>query len=182
MRRCANKRCYGPQTVPQNGDQEYLVYLMPGNPAVIAYYDLFMSRLATRLNAASQSKRYFVYGCSLPGFDIYRREFLVDRKLPCGLVEQIENIEALIEKALENHVERSDTLERKPKVVLVGHSIGCYIMLEILRRRKAKDGPLHGVDIVGGVLLFPTITYIGQSRNGRIATVSMDVQYHRGRH
>jgi Lipid-droplet associated hydrolase len=183
MENRTDRICYGPSTIAQDGDQEYLIYFITGNPCVIGYYDSFMSRLATILNAGSVSERYYVCGYSLPGFDLLEREILVDKELPCGLEEQIQSTEILIEKSVIDHNERSDTIKRSPKVILMGHSIGCYIMLEILRRRKMdinaisgfEDIVLSNVNIGGGVLLFPTIAHMNKSRNGRILTVSIDI-------
>ncbi|KZF19146.1 hypothetical protein L228DRAFT_251239 [Xylona heveae TC161] len=61
------------------------------------------------------------------------------------------------------------------KVILVGHSVGSYILLEILRRHKAAQPA--GIDIVGGILLFPTVTHIAKSPSGvKIGSV-LQLQY-----
>ncbi|KAK5013236.1 hypothetical protein LTR16_003873, partial [Cryomyces antarcticus] len=56
------------------------------------------------------------------------------------------------------------------KVVLVGHSVGAYILLEILQRqqesRRQDKLQTQYVEIVGGICLFPTVTHIAQSRSG----------------
>lgn len=56
---------------------------------------------------------------------------------------------------------------KRPKVILMGHSVGAYILLEIIRRVKMPGNANHGLDIVGGVLLFPTVTHIIKSPSGR---------------
>jgi pimeloyl-ACP methyl ester carboxylesterase len=169
-----NQICYGPATIAQSGDQEVLIYFITGNPGIIAYYDAFLSRLSAILNDSPSSERYYVCGSSLPGFELSQRESLGEKELPYGLDEQIESTESLIEEALLEHCELFDTTKRSPKVILMGHSIGCYILLEVLRRRTTEDCFLSSVNMGGGVLLFPTITYMDQSRNGRIASVSFD--------
>uniref|UniRef100_A0A9L0JP26 Lipid droplet-associated hydrolase n=1 Tax=Equus asinus TaxID=9793 RepID=A0A9L0JP26_EQUAS len=52
---------------------------------------------------------------------------------------------------------------KEMKLVLIGHSIGCYISLQILK--LAPELP-----IIRSLLLFPTIERISESPNGRIAT------------
>jgi hypothetical protein len=178
MEKRASRICYGPATIAQGGEREVLLYFITGNPGVIAYYDEFMLRLSAILNDISSSARYYVCGSSLPGFELAQEENLGRKELPCGLDEQIESTEILIEEALLEHCEHSDATKRRPKVILMGHSIGCYILLEVLRRRTAEDCFLSSVDMGGGVLLFPTITYMDQSRNGRIATVSLTKVIH----
>ena len=53
-------------------------------------------------------------------------------------------------------------IPQKSKVILVGHSLGAYMSLEILRtyRDRAK--------IIKTVLLFPAIENVGSSPNGRL--------------
>ncbi|XP_070091960.1 lipid droplet-associated hydrolase isoform X2 [Equus caballus] len=52
---------------------------------------------------------------------------------------------------------------KEMKLVLIGHSIGCYISLQILK--LAPELP-----IIRSLLLFPTIERMSESPNGRIAT------------
>ncbi|CAD6885570.1 unnamed protein product [Tilletia controversa] len=49
------------------------------------------------------------------------------------------------------------------KVVLVGHSIGAYIALEVLRARRRDVDGIH--------LLFPTLSHIAQTPNAKIFTM-----------
>ena len=64
--------------------------------------------------------------------------------------------------------------EGEVRVVLVGHSVGAYVALEVLRgvlgggrkKRGGGDGDWGGVRVVGVVGLWPTVTHIGRSRSG----------------
>ncbi len=62
-------------------------------------------------------------------------------------------------------------------MIFIGHSVGAYILLETVRllnlRRKEKieNGEVVDVDVVGGILLFPTIQDIALSKSGKIVTV-----------
>jgi alpha-beta hydrolase superfamily lysophospholipase len=60
------------------------------------------------------------------------------------------------------------------RVILVGHSVGAYISLEIIRRLRAQG--MAGDDfekrVVGAVGLFPTVVDIARSESGMKAAVS----------
>ena len=85
--------------------------------------------------------------------------------------------------------------EQPVQVILVGHSVGAYIAMEILQRHKhrlrkhdtaskgitksngedknkAMKNVRDAIDVAGVICLFPTVTHIGKSRNGRMFTVS----------
>lgn len=114
-----------------------------------------------------------------------------------GLSEEV----AFMEQCFENFahdwqdaVQEENGLSRRPraKVILMGHSVGAYITMEIMRRRREKlkiaeklcvgGTPRSsdeydynyddGIDVIGGVLLFPTVVDIAKSPNGRTLTVS----------
>lgn len=88
----------------------------------------------------------------------------------------------------------SSTPAQKRKVILIGHSVGAYIAMEILRRHRegipdiatlSSAGPGTGLansessslfDIIGGVMLFPTVKDIAHSPSGRKLTVSFIFQ------
>jgi len=55
------------------------------------------------------------------------------------------------------------------RVLLMGHSVGAYVLMEVIREFKGKD---EKAKVVGGVGLFPTLVDIGKSSGGRALTVS----------
>ncbi len=55
------------------------------------------------------------------------------------------------------------------RVLLVGHSIGCWLIQEMLKARAAGSATLR--PRVGVFMLFPTISHIAQSPNGRKLSV-----------
>ncbi|KAJ5947883.1 hypothetical protein N7466_000898 [Penicillium verhagenii] len=84
----------------------------------------------------------------------------------------------------------SSNLSRRGKVILIGHSVGAYIAMEILRRHREgkpdiqdllsvetrpgsgsvlSDSP-SSFDIIGGVMLFPTVKDIAHSPSGQKLT------------
>ncbi|KAL9038788.1 MAG: hypothetical protein Q9214_005143, partial [Letrouitia sp. 1 TL-2023] len=53
----------------------------------------------------------------------------------------------------------------------MGHSVGAYILLEIVRNhRKRIQSPDEDFDLIGGILLFPTIADIAQSPSGVVVS------------
>uniref|UniRef100_A0A3P8WDC6 Lipid droplet-associated hydrolase n=1 Tax=Cynoglossus semilaevis TaxID=244447 RepID=A0A3P8WDC6_CYNSE len=70
-----------------------------------------------------------------------------------GLVGQIEHKLAFLKK----HVPRETNL------ILIGHSIGCYIILEMMK----KDPELK---VLRAVMLFPTIERMAQTPQGKVMT------------
>ena len=151
-----------------------MVYMLPGNPCIMTYYRPFLSKLFSSLNDALATRHLSaqVGGHTLPGFGMESCA-LEDVSLPASLQAQISYAERLIRSAIKKHVEIDDHGEhkRRLKVVLVAHSAGTYIALEILRRYTEGHNALSDVTIVGTVLICPAITDAAQSRNGSVANV-----------
>lgn len=147
------------------------------------------AKVRNRQPRASKHVRpqFHVHGKSLGGFEIQSE----GGKL-YGLREQIEFVEKGLEDfvnswqdaASENSVdgpEPNNECLPRAQVILVAHSVGSYIAMEILRRHQEKrkmpphdvNDAGHRVDIVAGVLLFPTVVDIAKSPSGRILTVCL---------
>jgi Lipid-droplet associated hydrolase len=154
--------------------RRYLIFVIPGNPGLVEYYRTFMTSLFSTLSATgavTKSAAFDVYGRSLAGFEIAGRG-------PGGVVglrEQILFVEGQLCEAVRQIQRRGG---KRPRVVLVGHSVGSYILLEIIRRHRERLESGSAVeggaepDVVGGVCLFPTVVDIGLSKRGVRMTVS----------
>lgn len=143
----------------------YLIYFITGNPGLISFYIPFLSHLNSLLQdsrfSTKQDVSFDVFGRSLSGFEVDR----ATRSTPYSLEEQINNAEdAAIEFVKSVRLSDSST-----RVILMGHSVGTYIMLEILRRQRLKA---EGLDVRGGVCLFPTIVDLAGSPSGEKVRVS----------
>lgn len=62
------------------------------------------------------------------------------------------------------------------RVIIAGHSVGAFIALEVLRvlceqRKKRRGSRGGGTEVIGGIMLFPTIVDIAKSPSGRLLSV-----------
>ena len=162
----------------------YHIFFITGNPGLIGYYEPFLSTLSFLLQSSTSQVEFRVFGSSLAGFEASRySNFGGVRKPPYGLATQIEIVEERLRLFIRGQlvpryqcqttsVYRHDDRklehngERPAKVILIGHSVGAYILLELIRRRHLAAPEDQEMDFIGGILLFPTITHIAKSSAG----------------
>ncbi|KAF2766749.1 hypothetical protein EJ03DRAFT_317004 [Teratosphaeria nubilosa] len=142
-----------------------LVFMITGNPGLIEYYRHFLFILNARLNYSSKSRDTDarIYGASLSGFEVSGP---APRDGPLNLDQQIESVTARLVRVAQA---LARTNAHDLPIVLVGHSVGSYILLEILHRLQTTQTSLE-LKIVGGICLFPTIVDIAKSPTGRKMT------------
>lgn len=168
--------CYKPPTDSLDEESlDFLIFMITGNPGLISYYEPFLSTLHTLLCSSkiSANSRFYICGNSLAGFSTGGSEHEKSSMRPVGLENQIGNIEDLLFQQI--HMYRKSTPRGfvSPKVILMGHSVGAYILLELIRQHRTRiDEGREDFDLIGGILLFPTITYIAKSPQGMIYDVS----------
>ena len=147
--------------------QDYLIFFMTGNPGLISFYEPFLSTLRDHLSSGGyESARFHICGHSYSGFETSLTTH--PPSTPLGLEEQIEDQE----RRLMDYVKRYQVPGKELKVILMGHSVGSYVLLELIQRHlRAVESheDVEDFDLIGGILLFPTIADIGQSPVGRIA-------------
>ncbi|KAJ7341485.1 hypothetical protein JRQ81_005637, partial [Phrynocephalus forsythii] len=132
-----------------------LFLVIPGNPGFSEYYQVFIQTLYRGLK-----QQYPVWvvshagHCQVPnGLKMTEETDNSDIDDVFGLRGQVEHKLSFLRKNVPNDV----------KLVLIGHSIGSYIALQIMN--LAPD-----LEILRCVHLFPTIERMAQSPNGRILT------------
>lgn len=190
-------------------ETDVTVFFISGNPGLISYYHPFLSLLAQNLASTQEQKSprnpvpCQIYGCSLGGFELETEKSRLrsssqskqhgGRNAPSrtpeyyDLEDQIHFAHRKLNELMSiNAAGHSEHGSRRQKVVLVGHSVGAYIAMEILRRhREAAFNPTAveqlessnsskasaGFDIIGGIMLFPTVVDIAASPSGRKLTV-----------
>jgi pimeloyl-ACP methyl ester carboxylesterase len=161
----------------------YIIYFLTGNPGLVEYYRTFLTHLygvLTRDTASNRDVEFQVYGRSYSGFEMRVQDIKTYkyRKIPpYGLQDQIRHAEDDVVEVVE---EVKDNGGKDVRVILVGHSVGSYIGLEIVRRLRAHG--LAGEDfetrISGVVGLFPTVVDIARSESGMKMAVSIPLSPH----
>lgn len=150
--------------------KHYLIFFITGNPGLIGYYQTFFKTLDVLLTSGlykPQRSRpvYHIFGRSLAGFE--NEDLSKDRNNrrsdPFGLQEQIEfTFEALKAQRIATGGQKGDSFDG---IILIGHSVGSYILLELLRMIR-QDSSAIQLNVKAGILLFPTVTHIAQSPSG----------------
>ncbi|TRY59668.1 hypothetical protein DNTS_027406 [Danionella cerebrum] len=132
-----------------------LILIIPGNPGVVGFYETYMWTLYQTFH-----ERFPVWAVSHAGhcmppetFDLIEDPSVIEKEDVFGLDGQTEHKLAFLRK----HVPRGTNL------LLIGHSIGCYIILEMMKR----DPDLK---VLKAVMLFPTIERMALSPQGKCMT------------
>lgn len=188
------------------GEAETTIFFVSGNPGLIGYYHLFLSLLARYLGQDTGNLRtaYQVYGCSLGGFEVddcdgWEISESTSTAGSCqqagvkgsggrgsrlyDLEEQIRFVHGKLSALMDTNASGDQEPTRRRKVILVGHSVGAYIAMEVLRRHRENKSPetpeqsskssCSEFDIIGGVMLFPTVIDIALSPSGQKLTVGL---------
>lgn len=140
-----------------------LIFFITGNPGLIGYYNTFLSTLHALLASSNPNEIYHIHGQSLAGFIDIPSD---TRTTPYSLEEQItHSLSALKSQRIPSSIAKDKSYDN---VILIGHSVGSYILLELITR-LGKSSPIK---IKAGILLFPTVTHIAKSPSGvKISTL-----------
>ncbi|GFQ78591.1 lipid droplet-associated hydrolase [Trichonephila clavata] len=137
------------EPLPDNDPGRFLILFIPGNPGALEYYIEFIKALYEGLQRAIP-----IWGISHaghvsppPGCTVPK---LQDNENLYSLEGQIHHKMAFI----------NTYVPRDRRVILIGHSIGCYIVLELLKR-------LPHIQVIRCFLLFPTIERMSTSPQGQ---------------
>ncbi|XP_063171167.1 lipid droplet-associated hydrolase [Candoia aspera] len=132
-----------------------LFLVIPGNPGLVGFYQTFSKALYRGLN-----QQYPVWVVSHGGhcktpYGVKRKEEMVSNETDdvFGLHGQVEHKLNFLRKNVPKDV----------KLILIGHSIGCYIALKIMKHAPE-------LEILRIILLFPTIERMAQSPQGKLLT------------
>lgn len=150
------------EPISENQSASYhLIFMITGNPGLISYYTTFLSTLHILLSAKKSNPDVFqIYGQSLAGFE---QNDCPDptTSVPYSLEAQIEILlQVLIEKSIPSGPRQGRHYD---SVILIGHSVGTYIIMEMLTRLRRTGSTLK---VKAGILLFPTITHLAKSPSG----------------
>ena len=158
----------------------YIIYFLTGNPGLVEYYRTFLTHLyglLTHNTASHHDTEFQVYGRSFSGFELDAKDiktYKYRKDPPYGLQDQIRHAEDDVVELVESLKEAG---ARDVRVVLVGHSVGSYVALEIVRRLRAHGmaGEDFETRIAGMVGVFPTVVDIARSESGLKAAVSSNI-------
>jgi len=155
-----------------------LVFFITGNPGLIDYYHVTLNCLFATLCARDSDTELHVCGTSLTGFDTTPTTRHTAQALPVGLAQQIRYVTERFTSTARIISKQWDR-ETIP-VVLVGHSIGSYMLLEAIAEWQATPAENRPpMDIVGGICLFPTVVDIAKSPTGRTVAVCPQFRFER---
>ncbi|KAL3419461.1 esterase/lipase domain-containing protein [Phlyctema vagabunda] len=141
----------------------HLVFFITGNPGLVHYYDTFLSTLHNRLsdNAERSSDVFHIYGQNLAGF----ADEADDAHSEGRLFTLDEQIQILLEAIKTRRIpEGPRASQNYDSVILIGHSVGTYIILEILSHLRTSTS--ISPNIKASILLFPTVTHLAKSPSG----------------
>lgn len=154
-----------------------LIYFIPGNPGLVDFYKPFLGELKDMLESsdACEKRQYHIYGENLAGFSDDDHEPFSSDRPPRDLEYQIRHkIKSLSElrvgsgpSPLRAQDGGAEIGQPYHDVILMGHSVGAYIALEVYHRLMNKPDLAPDVDVTAAILLFPTIEHIAQSANGQ---------------
>lgn len=151
--------------------EQLLIYFIPGNPGHVEYYRQFLIEVRDTLKAAGR-KGVIVYGASHDGFlSDGISSSSIPHPPPYSLREVIESTQFKIANKARD-LAGSDLPKKPVQVVLVGHSVGAYILLEIVTWWQKQQAQQQIFQLVGGVCLFPTVVDIAKSSKGKVFSVS----------
>lgn len=153
-----------------------LIYFICGNPGLINYYVVFLDCLRGMLDAADEGSggtAYDIYGRNLLGFSDDDHEPFSKTNEPWDLDGQIDGIyrdvaaRSVIPDDAGAEGEQGQAARPYDFVILMGHSVGAYISVEILHRHMKDPSQAPHLILRHGFLLFPTLTHIADSPSGR---------------
>ncbi|XP_074050963.1 lipid droplet-associated hydrolase [Macrotis lagotis] len=145
--------------IKDHNSPQLLFLIVPGNPGLPAFYSDFAKALYLNLK-----KQYPVWVINHAGHVAAPSGFKMEEESlkdpspstvedPFGLDGQVEHKLAFLRGCVPANV----------KLVLIGHSVGTYILLEMLKR-------VPQLPVLRSLLLFPTIERIANTPNGNVMT------------
>jgi pimeloyl-ACP methyl ester carboxylesterase len=176
---CSDEIQYAvPPPTPNAAHERVLIFFIPGNPGLVEYYRPFLDIIRKQLTTRESKHNigYYIHGASLAGFDINPGSRQIPSKvqsLPLSLDEQVDDVYRRLERTVD-HLRVRDSIEGDLPVILIGHSIGAYMVLQTVNKWQAlaKQG-LTNMRLSAGICLFSTIYELALSPTGRQVGVGL---------
>ncbi|QYT06220.1 hypothetical protein H0G86_013082 [Trichoderma simmonsii] len=161
-----------------------LIYFICGNPGLVNYYAVFLDCLRGMLDAEDEGSggtAYDIYGRNLLGFSDDDHEPFSASNEPWDLDGQIDGMfrdvasRTVIPDEAGAEGQEGEAARPYDFVVLMGHSVGAYISVEIFHRHMQDPSRAPHLNLRHGFLLFPTLTHIANSPKGRNVGLLMSI-------
>src|SRR5271170_5942829 len=126
--------CLASSSKPVSSPPPAILFFITGNPGLIAYYHPFLSLLAQPPSAHCpgdpklDTSECVIVGFSLGGFELEEQGSLYSLRNQISLTSS--RIRGLVTALRDDYPE---AWTRPPKVILLGHSVGAFIALEVIR-------------------------------------------------
>lgn len=162
-------------SLPSPSASPYHIFFLPGNPGLVEYYAKFLSLLHSTLNQAPSTTQFNIAGCSYAGFEtgpLSSEEDNDEHKL-YDITEQVTHSLARLQEYINSTTTTTDN-KTKPKVILIGHSFGTFVIAELMKRLhtpSSTEEKQQNYEIIGNILLFPPIPDLAKSPRGVKAAV-----------
>jgi pimeloyl-ACP methyl ester carboxylesterase len=166
-------RCRDLINLPSPSPSPYHIFFLPGNPGLVEYYAKFLSLLHSTLNQATSTTQFNIAGCSYAGFEtepVPHSEENNDEHKLYDITEQVDYSLGQLQEYINCTTKDAKT---KPKVILIGHSFGTFIIAELLKRlyTPSTEEKRQNYEIIGNIHLFPPIPDLAKSPRGVKAAV-----------
>lgn len=161
--------------------RQCLIYFLTGNPGLIDYYTPFLTHLRTLLDNIETQRghkvTFTIYGRDLAGFDDedHPKPFNKTDNLPHDVEYEINDCfkHLLAANKIPSSSSEDGTTPDHPRagepfdeVILIGHSLGTYIALELFHRHLHDPSLAPALNLRSGILLFATIAHLAKSPKG----------------
>ncbi|XP_053701340.1 lipid droplet-associated hydrolase [Synchiropus splendidus] len=145
-------KCGPSRLVPQH---KILFLVIPGNPGVVGFYKTFMERL------------YGLFECRHPVWAISHAGHCVPPD-SMDMVQDAQQAAASDVFGISGQIDHKLAFLKKQvptetQLIMVGHSIGCYIILEMMKRNPQ-------LKVLKAIMLFPTIERMAVTPQGKVMT------------
>ncbi|XP_076064350.1 lipid droplet associated hydrolase sturkopf [Oratosquilla oratoria] len=138
--------------VRSHEESRNIVFIIPGNPGLPEYYETFAKNLHSQLQGSHQ-----VWVISHAGHTAMSHSSVIPGNGEVfGYMDQVQHKLDFI----------NDYVPSCARIIFVGHSIGCKIILDILSRLKTKIQDTSRIEIDKSFMLFPTVERMKESPNG----------------
>ncbi|WVW83806.1 hypothetical protein I302_105827 [Kwoniella bestiolae CBS 10118] len=151
---------YWPAQRGTSSPPSHLILFILGNPGLLGYYPPFLTHLQSLLPPS-----YAILATSHIGHSTTIPSPKDPLDLPQQLESKIELVQSLRTYLDGWSTEDGNTSSDKPKLSLMGHSVGAWLTCEVMKQVNTSPNEQEW-PVESGLLLFPTLGWISNTWNG----------------